>query len=86
MPELCRFFGIVVTMNVNDHPPPHFHARYNEWKATIRIDDLEIHEGELPPRILGFVVEWAVQHRSELRECWRLARSRRPFPKIKPLE
>ncbi|MFH0766208.1 MAG: DUF4160 domain-containing protein, partial [Calditrichota bacterium] len=48
MPELCRFFGIIISMNNADHPPPHFHARYQEWDATIRINDLEIHDGWLP--------------------------------------
>ncbi len=86
MSELCRFFGIIITMNVQDHPPPHFHARYNEFKATIRIEDFTIHRGELPPRIYGFIVEWAMLHHEELRTCWDLADSKKPIPKIKPLE
>ena len=42
MPTLSRFFGIVITMNWEDHPPPHFHARYGEHEAVMRLDTLEI--------------------------------------------
>jgi hypothetical protein len=35
MPELCRFFGIIITMFYNDHVPPHFHVRYGEHKAIM---------------------------------------------------
>lgn len=86
MPELCRFFGIIISMNYIDHPPPHFHVRYQEWDAAIRIDNLDLEAGWLPPRILGFVVEWASLHRQELRECWHLAKMSQTIPKIKPLE
>jgi hypothetical protein len=45
---------------------PHFHARYNEFKAQIGIEDLKIIDGELPPRVSGLVIERASQHKSEL--------------------
>lgn len=45
MPELCRFFGIIITMFYNDHAPPHFHVRYNEHKAIMAIDTLTLLEG-----------------------------------------
>ena len=35
MPEISRFLGIIITMYYNDHPPPHFHVRYNQQKAII---------------------------------------------------
>jgi hypothetical protein len=44
MPEISRFYGIIISMYYADHNPPHFHAMYGEFKATIRIDDLGIHE------------------------------------------
>ena len=53
MPEISRFFGIIVAMFYNDHNPPHFHARYGEHKAVIAIETGEIIEGRLPPRVLG---------------------------------
>ena len=58
MPELCRFFGIIITMFYNDHAPPHFHVRYGEHKAIMAIDSLMLLEGHLPPRALGLVAEW----------------------------
>lgn len=57
MPELCRFFGMIITMFYNDHAPPHFHVRYGEHKAIMAIDSLMLLEGHLPPRALGLVVE-----------------------------
>jgi hypothetical protein len=41
MPTICAFYGILIRMFFNDHPPPHFHARYGEFEATIEIDTLE---------------------------------------------
>ncbi len=86
MPELCRFFGIIITMFYNDHAPPHFHVRYNEHKAIIAIDTLTLLEGHLPPRALGLVAEWGALHRDELKEDWTLAERQAPLKKIKPLE
>jgi len=51
MPTLSRFFGIVITMNWDDHPPPHFHARYAEHEAVVRLDTLEVEAGDLPRRL-----------------------------------
>lgn len=59
VPEISRFFGIVVSMNYNDHPPPHFHVRYAEQKAIVAIQSPTLLEGELSPRALGLVMEWA---------------------------
>ena len=86
MPEICRFFGIIISMNYNDHPPPHFHARYGGDKAIIEIETLRVLGGRLSPRVLGLVVEWGLQHRDELREDWRLARESSPLSRIQPLE
>jgi len=86
MPELCRFFGIIITMFYNDHVPPHFHVRYGEHKAIMAIDSLMLLEGHLPPRALGLVAEWGALHQVELRDDWTLAEQRAPLKKIKPLE
>lgn len=40
MPEICRFYGIVITMFYNDHPPAHFHAKYGEFEMKVDIDPL----------------------------------------------
>ena len=51
-------------MYFNDHNPPHFHAEYNEYKATISIDTLGVIEGKLPSKVLSLVVEWAQDHQT----------------------
>lgn len=85
MPELCRFLGIVITMYHKDHAPPHFHARYGDYKAAIAIDGLAVIEGKLPARILGIVVEWASMHKKELQEDWVLCQKELKPNKIDPL-
>ncbi|MEA5532837.1 DUF4160 domain-containing protein [Crocosphaera sp. XPORK-15E] len=86
MPEISRFLGIIITMYYNDHPPPHFHVRYNQQKAIIDIKDLAILRGQLSPRILGLVIEWAAIHQQELLENWQLAKLNQPLELISPLE
>ena len=90
MPEISRFFGIVIRVfynyNYNDHDPPHFHAEYAGSRAIIAMAVLVVLGGGLPPRALGLVMEWASRHRSELMEDWDLARRLAPLKKIAPLE
>ena len=86
MPEICRFFGIVITMYFDEHNPPHFHARYGDCKMEVAIGNFSVLAGKFPPRALGLVMEWAVQHRDELLEDWELARKRSELRKISPLE
>lgn len=86
MPEISRFFGITVTMFYNDHSPPHFHVRYGNQRALVSIETLSVLKGNLSPRVLGLVVEWAAAHQAELQENWLYARSEQPLQKIDPLE
>lgn len=58
MPELARFFGTIVTMFYDDHPPPLFDVRYGSHKAIIAIQTLGAIDGHLPPRALGMIMEW----------------------------
>jgi phosphomannomutase len=86
MPEISRFFGIVVRMFYAEHGVPHFHARYGRARVSVSIVDLAVLTGSLPPRALGLVLEWAVLHRDELLANWeRLRRAERPVP-IPPLQ
>ena len=62
MPEISRFFGVIITMNYNDHAPPHFHVRYGDKKALIGIQSLTLLQGRLSPRVFGLVMEWASLH------------------------
>lgn len=86
MPTISTFLGIAIQMFWNDHQPPHFHARYGEFKAEIEINPLRLMRGKLPPRVLGLVIEWAAAHQSELLEDWELCRSRQMPKPIQPLE
>ena len=85
MPEISRFYGIVVKMYFDDHPPPHFHAEYGEHVAVIAIETLALIEGKLPPRAIGLVSEWASLHQAELAEAWERAEKLEPVGKIDPL-
>lgn len=86
MPEISRFFGIIIAMFYSDHPPPHFHVRYGSQRAMIGIEDLSLLEGELSPRVLGLVVEWAALHKQELLDNWNRARTQSPLSRVRPLE
>ncbi len=86
MPEISRFFGIIIAMFHREHYPPHFHARYGSYMASIRIEDLAVVEGYLPPRALGLVMEWAYMHKEELLNDWKLAMERKPLLPIEPLK
>ena len=85
MPEISRFYGIIIAIFYNEHNPPHFHARYGGEKVAIDIRTLQVLEGRIPPRALGLVVEWASQHQDELMQDWEFARNDQPPKKIEPL-
>jgi len=85
MPEISRFYGIVIQMYFGDHPPPHFHARYAGHIAKIDIDALAVIDGKLPARALGLVTEWAATHQEELRTAFQKAANLEPPGKIAPL-
>jgi len=63
MPTISAFYGILIRMFFNDHAPPHFHARYGEFEATIDINSLEVLQGGLPDRAFRIVQEWAMIHK-----------------------
>jgi len=86
MPKISRFFGIAIQMYGNDHPPPHFHAIYNKYRAVIEIETGEIHQGELPGKQLKFVQAWTEIHKDELLKNFETLRAeKQTFKKIKPL-
>ncbi len=89
MPELSRFFGIVITiyMEINEpHQTPHFHVRYNEYRASYSIDPVAQLAGALPRRQQRLVEAWGELHQQELRENWlRIQQGQRPH-RIRGLE
>ncbi|MDP4268251.1 MAG: DUF4160 domain-containing protein [Bacteroidota bacterium] len=86
MPQICRFFGIIISMFYDEHNPPHFHANYGEYNVEIGICDLAILHGKLPSRVLGFVIEWAAIHQTELLKNWERAENGEMVQPIEPLE
>lgn len=73
-------------MYYNDHAPPHFHAKYGNEQASVRIDDGTVVEGKLGTRAMRLVEEWRALHQIELLEDWNRAQDRQPLNKIEPLE
>jgi hypothetical protein len=86
MPELSRFYGIIVRMFYGDHAPPHFHAVYQGDKISVNINTLEVIEGYMSRRAQALVLEWAELHHDELRRAWDMASRNLEPSKIQPLE
>ena len=86
MPELSRFYGIIIRMYYDDHPPPHFHAVYQGEEVQVDIKTLEVMKGRIRRRALVLVLEWAALHRGELRRAWNVASRNQEPDKIEPLD
>ena len=86
MPEVARFYGIVVRIFYNEHPPPHFHVQYADSQASVRIEFPTVIAGNLPARALGLVMEWASLRQEELRRAWGQAEALAPIDRIAPLD
>jgi hypothetical protein len=82
MPTIAYFYGIAIQMFYNDHQPPHFHARYGDAKAIVRIADGALISGELPLTAARIVREWTLARRAELEENWRRARAREELERV----
>jgi len=88
MPEISRFYGIIIRMfqeRGSRHHLPHFHAVYQEFAATFSIDSLVVLGGHLPTPQRRLVEAWAEIHRAELVENWELLNSGQAAFKIEPL-
>lgn len=86
MPELSRFYGIVVKVYADDHPPPHLHATYGEYRAVSDLRQLALSGGWLPLRAQNLVLDGTRPHQRELLEAWALAQQSKPVFKIAPLD
>lgn len=85
MPEISRFYGIVIKMYFDDHHPPHFHAEYGDSGVVVNVETLAIIAGHLPPRAMGMVTEWASLRQKELQTAWAQAQNLERLSKIEPL-
>ena len=81
MPEISRFYGVVVYMFFNDHNPPHFKVKYGEFEANVLIENGNILNGDLPISKLKLVSAWAEIHKKELLTMW----NAKQFHKVEPL-
>ncbi len=84
MPEISRFYGIVIFMNYSDHEPAHFHARYQEQEVIVEIET-GIVQGKMSKRALRMTLEWYEKHQDELAQNWDRAKRRQPLQKVPPL-
>ena len=84
MPELTRFYGIVIKMFFlkREHNPPHIHAIYGEYLGELNILTGEVIEGDLPGKAVHMVQEWIELHRETLLDIWQSQQ----FRKLPPLE
>ncbi len=82
MPEISRFYGVIIYMFFNDHVPPHFKAKYAEYEANIQISNGALLDGDIPIGKLKLVQAWAEIHKNELMEMW----DSKNFHKVDPLQ
>ncbi len=88
MPTISMFYGIIIRMYFapGEHNPPHFHAYYNEYRASVDVRTCEIIEGNLPHKQQKLTLAWAELHQEELMANWSLIMNgENPFP-IQPLQ
>jgi hypothetical protein len=86
MPEISRFYGIIIRMYIKDHAPPHFHADYGDDSGMINIETGELLQGYLPRRALRLVQDWAELHREELFDNFNaLSKGKSEWKPITPL-
>jgi hypothetical protein len=85
MPKISRFLGIVICMYYDEHNPPHFHAKYNDYEITVEIKTGVV-TGKFPRRALKAVLDWYSLHKDEIMVDWKLALKDQPLNKITPLE
>lgn len=84
MPTISTFYGIKITMNYNDHLPPHFHAEYQDFEVTVAISTGVV-TGNMPRRALQLIWSWLDENQPALLENWGRAQKRQPLHRIDPL-
>ena len=71
MPEITRFYGIIIKIFLTrEHNPPHFHAIYGEFSGLFDIQTLEMFEGDLPPKAQALITEWAALYKTDIMNMW----------------
>ncbi|MDE5612213.1 MAG: DUF4160 domain-containing protein [Odoribacter sp.] len=85
MPEICRFFGIIISLYWKDHNPPHLHFTYGNYECSISVLD-RIVDGQAPAKVIAKVNEWIDLHEGEILVAWEKAQKGDRIDKIEPLK
>lgn len=88
MPELCRFYGIIIKLIFNDtvqHNEPHIHATYGEYKASISLKG-KLLAGSMPSKQFNMIVGWLAFRETEVYAAWAKAVNGEQFDKITPVK
>lgn len=72
MPEISRFYGIIIKMffKPKEHEPSHIHAVYGEFNGEFNIKTGEMIEGDMPKRAKDMIKEWINSNTEKLQEMW----------------
>lgn len=83
MPEISRFYGLIIKMyfRIAEHNPPHFHVIYGENAGIFDIASMQMLEGDLPQKAQNLIAEWGNKHKDELLHIWQT----QEFKQIEPL-
>jgi hypothetical protein len=82
MPTIAIFFGIIVRMWHDDHPPPHIHVEYQGFEALVTIETGLVSQGELPRKVATIVRDCCLLHQAELLNNWEKAQHFKPLDRI----
>ncbi len=88
MPEISRFYGMIIKMLFLDnekHHKPHVHVYYGDYEASIGIDG-DLLSGSIPVKQLKIINAWLAIHEDELYKAWNNAVRGLHFDKIEPLK
>lgn len=72
MPEICRFYGIIIKMffKPKEHEPSHLHALYGEHVGIFDLKTMKMTEGDLPKKAQELVQEWMELNQDKLLDMW----------------
>ena len=89
MPIVSQFYGIIIRIYFKDteqHYLEHIHVQYNEFDAVYAIRNIQVLEGNLPPKQHKLVVAWMEIHKEELKALWEVSQNDGEIFKIAPLK
>jgi hypothetical protein len=73
MPTVATIEGVKIDFHFSEHPPPHFHAVYGEFRASISIDEDVILKGFIPPAKFAMIRHWKNTRKKALRAAFTMS-------------